>query len=433
MNDAIPDVVPQPTEQQRHLRRNVAAFMADFGGFGGGFAFIHPTTVLPVLVRQLTSSAPLLGLLTTVWAGCWLLPQLPAGRWLSDKPRKKPVLVVATAIGRPALLVLAVLLMLARPSDSTVILVGLFLGIIIFRATDAVASVGWFDIFSKAIPINRRGRVVSAGQILGGLLALGAAVIVRWALGPSGPQFPRNFALLFALAFGGMIVSWIGLIALVEPPEPIENGASQQMNVIAHAHHIVRGDRAFRLVTAVRLLTGLAGMALPFYVVHATRELGLPISFVGLVVAAQNIIAIVASFGLGMISEQVGSARVIHISALASTTAPLLALMLHGLHALGSHMTLIGIVYLLAFAAISIVDNSFMLGYLNYVIEIAPPGERPAYVGLTNTISGVLIVLPLVGGALLQTTSYPVLFAMAATGAVLGLLLSTRLPASRDQ
>jgi len=54
-------------------------------------------------------------------------------------------------------------------------------------------------------------------------------------------------------------------------------------------------------------------------------------------------------------------------------------------------------------------------------------------VGLTNTISGVLIVLPLVGGALLQTTSYPVLFAMAATGAVLGLLLSTRLPASRDQ
>ena len=173
-------------------------------------------------------------------------------------------------------------------------------------------------------------------------------------------------------------------------------------------------------------------MALPFYVVHATRELGLPISFVGLVVAAQNIIAIVASFGLGMISEQVGSARVIHISALASTTAPLLALMLHGLHALGSHMTLIGIVYLLAFAAISIVDNSFMLGYLNYVIEIAPPGERPAYVGLTNTISGVLIVLPLVGGALLQTTSYPVLFAMAATGAVLGLLLSTRLPASRE-
>jgi len=433
MSEAIPGAASLPTEQRRHLRRNVAAFMADFGGFGGGFSFIHPTTVLPVLMRQLTSSAPLLGLLTTVWTGCWLLPQLPAGRWLSNKPRKKPVLILATAMGRPILLAVSALLIFARPSDSTVILIGLFLGVIIFRTTDAVASVGWFDIFGKAIPINRRGRVVSAGQILGGLLALGAAVIVRWALSPGGPQFPRNYALLFALAFGGMVVSWFGLITLVEPSEPIENSASQQMNVIAHAQHVVRDDRAFRLVTAVRLLTGLAGMALPFYAVHATRELGLPISFVGLVVAAQNIIAILASLGLGMVSERVGSARVIHISALASTTAPLLALILHALYALGSHVTLIGLGYLLAFAAISIVDNSFMLGYLNYVIEIAPPRERPAYVGLTNTISGVLIVLPLVGGALLQVTSYPVLFGMAAMGAVLGLLLSTRLPASRDQ
>jgi hypothetical protein len=276
MNEAIADKALQFTGQQRHLRRNIAAFMADFGGFGGGFALIHPTTVLPVLARQLTSPAPLVGLLTTVWTGCWLLPQLPAGRWLCDKPHKKPALILATAMGRPILLAVSVLLIFARPSDSTVILIGLFLGVIIFRATDAVASVGWFDIFGKAIPTNRRGRVVSAGQILGGLLALGAAIIVRWALGPSGPQFPRNFALAF-----GMAVSWLGLIRLVEPPEPIENSASQQMNIIEHARHVVRDDRAFRLVTAVRMLTGLAGMALPFYVVHATHELGLPISFVG--------------------------------------------------------------------------------------------------------------------------------------------------------
>ena len=433
MNGAIADVAPQPNEQQRHLRRNIAAFMADFGGFGGGFALIHPTTVLPVLARQLTSSAPLVGLLTTIWAGSWLLPQLPAGRWLSGQPRKKPTLVVATAMGRPILLAVSALLILARPTDSTTILIGLFLGVVIFRATDAVASVSWFDIFGKAIPINRRGRVISTGQILGGLLALGAAATVRWALSSSGPQFPHNFALLFALAFGGMVVSWIGLITLIEPPEPVENRASQQMNALAHARHVVQHDRAFRLATAVRLLTGSASMALPFYVVHATRELGLPNSFVGLVVAAQNIIAIVASFGLGMISERMGSARVIHISALASTITPLLALLLHALDALGSHVTLIGLGYLLAFAAISIVDNSFLLGHLNYVIEIAPSGERPAYVGLTNTISGVLVVLPLAGGALLQVTSYPVLFGMAATGAALGVLLSTRLPAPREQ
>jgi MFS family permease len=429
MNEAMPDDAPQPTGQRRHLRRNIAAFLTDYGGFGGALGFLSPTTVIPVLMRQLTSSAPLVGLMTTVWAGAWLLPQLPAGRWLSGKPRKKPTLLLASGLGRPSLLLLAILYVLVRPSDSAALLVGLFAGVIIFRATDSIAAVAWFDILCKAVPAHRRGRLVGAGQILGSLAALGAAAVVRWALGPVGPQFPSNFALLFALAFVGTAISWVGLTALVEPPELVENGASQQMNVIAHARHVVRSDRAFRLVTLVRLLSGLTGLALPFYVVHATRELGLPPSFVGLAVGTQNVAGIMSSMALGALTERGGSVRVIQISALTATLAPLAAILLHILS--GGHAALISAGYMLIFAALSVVDNSYLLGYLNYVMEIAPPGERPAYLGLTNTLSGVLVVLPLVGGALLQITSYPVLFGTAATGAVLGLLLSTRLPASR--
>jgi MFS family permease len=239
---------------------------------------------------------------------------------------------------------------------------------------------------------------------------------------------------LFALAFGGTAISWFALTALVELPEPVENGTPQQLSAIAHARHVVRSDRAFRLVTVVRLLAGLTGLALPFYVVHATRELGLPASFVGLAVGVQNIIAVLGSITLGALAERAGTARVIQVSALASAIAPLTALLLHILRPEGgSYTSLISAGYVLVFALLSAIDCSILLGYLNYVMEIAPPGERAAYVGLTNTISGLLVVLPVLGGALLQATSYPVLFAVAATGAVLGLLLSLRLPSQETR
>jgi hypothetical protein len=65
---------------------------------------------------------------------------------------------------------------------------------------------------------------------------------------------------------------------------------------------------------------------------------------------------------------------------------------------------------------------------MNYVLEIAPPGQRPTYTGLTNTLTGLLLPVPILGGWLLQSTSYPVLFAVSAVGPLLawGLARSLR-------
>jgi hypothetical protein len=69
-----------------------------------------------------------------------------------------------------------------------------------------------------------------------------------------------------------------------------------------------------------------------------------------------------------------------------------------------------------------------MLGWMNYVLEIAPPGQRPTYTGLSNTLTGLLIPAPILGGWLLQLTSYPALFVAAAAGPVLALWLIRALP-----
>jgi MFS family permease len=72
-----------------------------------------------------------------------------------------------------------------------------------------------------------------------------------------------------------------------------------------------------------------------------------------------------------------------------------------------------------------------MLGFLSFILEISPPGQRPTYMGLTNTLTGALVLMPVLGGFVLQRTSYPVLFAAAAGGTLAAALLALRLPNPR--
>ena len=87
-------------------------------------------------------------------------------------------------------------------------------------------------------------------------------------------------------------------------------------------------------------------------------------------------------------------------------------------------------IYAWVFLVIGAVANCTMLGYFNYVMELAPAGQRSTYIGLFNTIGGALVILPTAGGWLLQTTSYGVLFALTAILLTLAHGLSWDLPSA---
>jgi len=65
-----------------------------------------------------------------------------------------------------------------------------------------------------------------------------------------------------------------------------------------------------------------------------------------------------------------------------------------------------------------------VLGDLNTAMEFGPEVERPTYIGLARTVTGpVLFLAPLVGGAILQLTSYPVMLGISLVFAVAGLVI----------
>jgi hypothetical protein len=136
-----------------HYRWNFVAFLVDYVCFGIAFTFINPSSVLPAFVGQLTDSAPVIGLVGTVFNGGWLLPQLAVTRLINDKPRKKRY-IIAGMSGRTMLLVVALGLW-AGLGRYPAAMLGLFFACLgLFAATDGVASVsmcrsGWMPALNS--------------------------------------------------------------------------------------------------------------------------------------------------------------------------------------------------------------------------------------------------------------------------------------------
>ncbi len=414
-----------------HYRQNFICFVLDYVFFGVGMAFVSQTTVLPSFISQLTDSAPLIGLASTIQTGAWLLPQLIAASYLSDKARKKPYLLLPAALGRPVFLLLAGVLFLAGDLAPALILGLFFVSLAVFMGTDALAAVAWFDILGKAIPPARRGRLIGAGQVFSGLLTVGAGAVINAVLGPQGPPFPHNYALLFFLAGLSFFASLLAIVFLREPVKPTQAKRLPWNAFLPKLWTVLRKNHAFSLVTALRLLTGLGGMAMPFYVVYATNELHFGAEAIGLFLSSQVVGSILAGFVWGYLNERSGSKIVIQCSTVLGLASPLLALLIRPIGHLAGASTIY--VYSLVFLAIGALNSSYMPGFINLVLELAPPEERATYIALTNTVCGVLLVVPFLGGWLLQATSYPVLFAATVGGVAVGLVLTFRLEEPRQR
>ncbi len=407
------------------LRRNVSALITDSASFGMAMGFMGYSTVLPALAATLTNnSEPLVGLITTLWAGVWLLPQLPFGRWMAGHTRKKPIIIGSSIVGRSFIL-LFTLALIAR-FDRPILFGLLIVAVIMFRGGDSMAAVAWFDIISKVLPSNLRGRVLGAAQSAAFILEFGASFVVAWSLGSDGPAFPLNYAVLFGAASIGLLISLAALTFLVEPHADVSDNISAQLNMRDHTRHILKSDRSFRQISIARMLIGINALATPFYVLHATQYLGVAKDSIGLFLAAQTIGGVISSVALGALNERRGSTVVVRISMLLALVPPILAVVLHIVGVGNTGLASIG--YLLVFAAMGATDASFLLGFLTFILDIAPPSERTAYTGLANTIGGLLVIAPTIGGIVLQFTSYPVLFIAAGIGPLIGLFVALRLP-----
>ena len=414
----------QPYKQ----RRNFFAFGFDYISFASALAFLNLNTILPTFVSRMGLSTALVGLLSTILMVAWALPQAPAGNIAARQEKKKPLLMKAVLLGRPVTLAIPAILLITHADPPWIILATILIGFTFFFASDAFASVPWLDLLGRAFPAERRGQVISMWQVGKAVAVLGISALVSYLLGASGPPFPTNYVWIFGGVTLCLGISTVAILFLYEPPVPENEPATTHIpwrDFGRHLHNIWRQDSRFRLLAVARITFSLSAMSFPFYVLYATNTLYIPDATIGVFIFAQTVGASLASVILGRMADQHGAQRVIIIGTIIATTAPLLAL---GFSLGGLNLRWL---YVWIYVCIGLADNLIMLGYLNYMFDIIPAGQRPIYMGAFNAIGAIGVLGPSIAGWLLGLTSYAVLFAISLGFGLLTLGLAIRLPRVR--
>ena len=398
--------------------------LVDAGAFFAGLAFFDATTVLPVLMARLGAADWQIGLIRLIQSLGFALPSLFAAHYIHGRARHKPFLVTICAIGRTGLLTLPFALMLFGEKRPAVVLTWLLAVYAVFWLTDGGCAVSWFDIVAKTIPAQVRGRFFGAMQTIMGILAIGAGYSVSLILRPSGLPFPRNFALLACLWCVGAAISQAALFLIREPEGRGDDGEVKPTFVayMRRAPALLRDNPQVGRLIIVRVLIDGAGMAAPFYILFAQRDLHLTLSMVGVFTVLQSVGKICAGPVWGWVSDRFGAAIGVRVVALAILSIPLLAL--------ASGTERVWTIAVVFFVLGAVQDGLWMVGS-TALLEAVVPQDRPFAVGISSVFATPAALYGLIGGLIAQATSYPVVFACALVFAAAGFAATLRLNTER--
>jgi MFS family permease len=130
----------------------------------------------------------------------------------------------------------------------------------------------------------------------------------------------------------------------------------------------------------------------------------------------------------GYISNRRGNKLVLVAVSGVAVLCPVLALL--GVHFLpGLPLVSLGAVFFLIGSS----WGGLGLGYNNYLLDVSPDDQRPAYLGFMNTFLAPALLLSAVGGLIIDWTSYEVLFAIAGGAGLAALVFALELEEPRPQ
>lgn len=379
--------------------------------FNASGAFLNANTILPLFVSRLTDSRFLVGTAAALHEVGWYVPQLFVAAATAHRPRQKPFYIRAAVF---RLLVFSALLasfFFSSYQKPGQVLLFFFLFYGLYSLGGGFAGVAFMEIVSKTVPPARRGSFWGLRMSVGGLLAAAFGRVVATILNQN--PFPRNFELLFLLAFG-FIFSGIFSFAWVKEPElPDRLPKIPYRRRILEAFSLLKTDPHFFRLYATRLLIGAYMLAAPFYVIYARQELDFSVKAAGLFVSAEVLGMAISNLWWSALSNRGHDGIVLLSSAVFALFAPLWALA-------SGWLGFSPFVYAFIFFALGATNSGLTVGYLNHLLKIAPESRRTLYIGFLHTLLFPILFFPGLGGLILENLSYSALFLSAVLIALVG-------------
>jgi MFS family permease len=396
-------------ERERNYRWNFGVNMMDVVAFWFGLSFISAATIVPLFISKLTDSPIPIGIAALIAQGAWFLPQIFTANTVERLPRMKAVVVnLGLFLERLPMWLLVLSAIIAVRSPSLALIVFL-IGYAWRGFGGGIVATSWQDLLARCFPVERRGRFMGISFFVGALTGALAAGFSAQFL--SSFPYPANFAYVFTVAAIAISVSWIFLLLVREPVEPVRAPRRSNREYWGELPGILRRDDNYRHFLAGRLLLALSGMGLGFVTVAAIRRWDVADSTVGAYTAAILAGQMLANLSLGFLADKRGHIVSLELGALAS----LLAFSLAWLAPEAEW-------FFLVFVLLGFTEGALLVSGIPVSMEFSAAEKRPTYMGLTNSSVGVVSMIGPLLGAWLALRGYNWLFAASAFTSLLALI-----------
>jgi MFS family permease len=401
------------TQAGEHVRRNFIVNTLDAMSWFFGDTFAAYQTILPVFAATLTASPVIIGLVPAIHEAGWFLPQLFLANYIERLPRRLPAVLWMGVFERlPYLMLVLAALWLPKLAENTAVL--LFVLLMVWKAlASGFVALPWQELIASVMPMSLRGRFFGVSRFAGNFLGLGAAAIAGVVL--SRQAYPHNYAIIFAIAFGGVVLSFIFLSLTREPSLPyIQSEKKNTLRVLARSWlQILKNNVNFRRYLLSRGLAYMGNMAFAFVAVYGIQKFSLPDAYAAVFTWILFGSGTIGYAVCGTLSDRFGQKLILVASGLFWVLALLTLLLIHVVPSL-----------YIAFFLMGLGQSAWVIGDLNIAMEFDKGPQRPTYIGLARTLtSPVLLVAPILAGGLVELFDYPFMFAFALLFSLLGLAL----------
>ncbi len=390
----------QSPETRKNFRHNFTVNVTDGAFFGLGLGFASFETIIPLFLSTMTSSAWLIGLVSSLHSVGWQLPQLLTSGAVARLSRYKPWVMLTTIHERWPFFGLAIIALVAGSIDVNLALALAVLMTIIHSFGAGIAGTAWQSMIHQIMPPNRRGTFFGSQASAANLLSAGAAVVAGFILERLGA--PYGFAICFFITGVAMMIS-MAFLAMTreEPHEPLAT-ASKSIVAWAEMKDILRRDLNFRWFLVARSLSQVAWAVIPFYTLYAVQHFKMDAQTAGLMTGILMLARTISNPLMGYIGDLFGYRRVMVAGALMMTASVALAMVAPSLNW-----------FYLVFALAGFSQATMWAIAITFSLEFGEDKEKPLYIGMSNTlVAPATILAPIVGGVLADRLGFGTAFLM---------------------
>ena len=394
-------------------------------------ALFAPTLVLAWFISRVGGPNILVGLMSAILASGGFLPQMIVASRIQGLDyvmhwyRRVGVLRVLSVV----LLAVSTIMLAGQP---TLLLLAFFVFFTAYSLLGGISTLPWYEMVGKVISPRRRGSFFALRSFWGGLLSLAIAGPIGAILSETlwGLTFPFNFAFLFAI---GALVVAVGVYfwtTVREPPAPHIAPRGSIAALFKRGLAAYRLDADYRSFMLARVLMSLVTLADPFYVVFARTSLGAPPATVGLYLGAVSISSLLSNFLWSPLADRATNRMLMSLTVISVALVPAAAF-IFSLFAKVADSGVLFTVFTLVFVLSGLAVGAARIVNNNMLLALAPPAERATYVGFLNTVLGIVIFVPVLGGILVDLVGFEILFLLALAFAALALIAAQRMSNKR--